>query len=164
MSSQEALEASRRLAKEEGLFVGISSGATCTAALKVGQPWDAATWAAGRPSCELPSLPCPCAGTCMHSRLPTHAAGWRSGSRNCHFRHASCPAPPHTRTPFPAAPARPQVAARPENHGKRIVVMFASIGERYLSTKLFEDLYVEAKEQGFEPWVEKLPPGFRNDA
>lgn len=105
-----------------------------------------------------------CTAASQHMQQGGAAAAAACVQRNCHFRHASCPAPPHTRTPFPAAPARPQVAARPENRGKRIVVMFASIGERYLSTKLFEDLYVEAKEQGFEPWVEKLPPGFRNDA
>ena len=35
VSSQEALVTARRLAKEEGIFVGISSGATGTAALKV---------------------------------------------------------------------------------------------------------------------------------
>lgn len=39
VSDQEALDTARRLFKEEGLFVGISSGAACAAALKVaGRP------------------------------------------------------------------------------------------------------------------------------
>jgi len=35
VTDEQAYEASKRLAKEEGLFVGISSGAACWAALKV---------------------------------------------------------------------------------------------------------------------------------
>jgi len=73
ISGEDAMAMARRMATEEGLFVGISSGASVLAAS--------------------------------------------------------------------------QVAARPENKGKRIVVIIPSFGERYLSTALFQNLWDEAAAQ-----------------
>eukprot|EP00960_Hanusia_phi_P075426 768424-Hanusia_phi.AAC.5 len=43
-----------------------------------------------------------------------------------------------------------EIGKRPDMKGKRIVVIVASFGERYLSTALFSDLLEEAKEQVVE--------------
>ncbi|KAJ1448346.1 tryptophan synthase beta subunit-like PLP-dependent enzyme [Pelagophyceae sp. CCMP2097] len=72
ISSQDSIEMARAMAKQEGIFCGISSGAAVLAAKIVG--------------------------------------------------------------------------SRPENKGKRIVVIIPSFGERYLSTALFQDLWDEAKD------------------
>lgn len=47
--------------------------------------------------------------------------------------------------------AATQLAARPENKGKRIVVIIPSFGERYLSTALFQNLWDEASAMKAEP-------------
>jgi cysteine synthase A len=43
------------------------------------------------------------------------------------------------------------VGARSENKGKNIVVIIPSFGERYLSTVLFQDLFLESQNQSAEP-------------
>ena len=43
-----------------------------------------------------------------------------------------------------------QVASRPENKDKNIVIIIPSFGERYLSTPLFADLRAEAAAQEVE--------------
>ena len=70
VSGEDAMAMARKMATEEGVFCGISSGAAVTAAIRVG--------------------------------------------------------------------------SRPENAGKRIVVIIPSFGERYLSTALFQNLWDEA--------------------
>ena len=47
--------------------------------------------------------------------------------------------------------AAKQLAARPENKGKKIVCIIPSFGERYLSTALYANLWEEATAQQAEP-------------
>ena len=47
--------------------------------------------------------------------------------------------------------AATQIAKRPENAGKRVVVVIPSFGERYLSTALFQNLWDEAANLKAEP-------------
>jgi len=50
--------------------------------------------------------------------------------------------------------AAKQLAARPENKGKKIVAIIPSFGERYLSTALYANLWEEAQAQKAEPLPE----------
>ena len=62
------------------------------------------------------------------------------------------PLPPYKLKVHHTVSCTPQVGARPENRGKLIVTVFASSGERYLSSALYDDLYNESRQQKFEPF------------
>ena len=99
VATQDAKNMARRLALEEGLFVGVSSGAAVSAAIEV------------RP---------------LHF-LFIHIEYLRSIGRLENW-------------------IAWQVASREESHGKLITTLLLSLGERYLSTPLFQDYTDTAKQ------------------
>lgn len=94
VTTEEAMANARRIAREEGILVGISSGANLAACLKVG-----------------------------HLLLPANTININVISLGS-IKHL-------------------QVATRAENKGKMIVTVFASGGERYISTELFDNVREE---------------------
>ena len=161
VTSQEAVEAARKLAREKGIFVGISSGATATAAAKVRpSPRRQQRW--------MPALPCPVSGALRplqvdmdmpHTNLLAVQVAARPENAGKVIGEAGCMpllAPPQLNEGF-SPPTSPQSPTLPHC----AVAVFASFGERYLSTPLWEEVTTEAREQEFEPWVSKhvsMPP------
>ena len=142
VQTKDAIAMARRLAQEEGIFAGISSGAAVAAALRVGplspeserdsQIPCLLTQSVTRSSIYLDSLLTSqryhqgCASAWSESIYSSHANRWQ----------------------------RVQVAERGENRGKLIVTLLPSFGERYLSTPLFQE-YADAAAR--LP-VTRLPP------
>jgi cysteine synthase A len=120
--SNEALDMARRLSLEEGLLVGISSGAAFAAALKV----------------SLLDQPLKPSTHCMCHKLRFQKCLNFSFLQDWAFLVTSflC---------SEIAVLIKQIAKEPENAGKLIVVIFASSAERYLSTALFTNIKEECE-------------------
>ncbi len=120
--SNEALDMARRLSLEEGLLVGISSGAAFAAALKV------------RASCTslLNLLAIACHKLRFQKCLDFSFLQDWAFLVTC----VLC---------LEIAVLMKQIAKEPENAGKLIVVIFPSSAERYLSTTLFTNIKDECE-------------------
>lgn len=111
VTTEEAMTNARRIAREEGILVGISSGANLAACLKV--------------CCLLPT-------NIMYSNITE--------------KYTLCNILLGLHLDFIG---QMQVAARAENKGKMIVTVFASAGERYISTQLFDNVREECMNMTF---------------
>lgn len=110
ISSDDSIDMARRLALEEGLLVGISSGAAVAASLQVSSTHT----------------------VLAHLSFSISMSGaWHSQLIGCCGMAAS----PHHSIMIVTTL---QVANRPENKGKLVVTVLPSFGERYLSSALFQ--------------------------
>ncbi len=210
VTSDEAIAMAKRLALEEGLSVGISSGAAVTAAVKVRHRGccdgllqlqgpaclgcSKGSAAGGTASCSGAKPLCQSGGTAM--LVPVWSPSVRAcialiqtlcvpllesagrqevvAERVLPLRSPTSRVMPQQLRPAllketlrnqpPGKPvalsaclvqtcapfSAPQVAQRPENEGKTIVVIIPSFGERYLSSPLFASIREQAEKLTFQ--------------
>lgn len=138
VSSDDAVEMARKLATTEGLLTGISSGAAVVAALKV------------RSALHAHAHPAHSRGTALPASLLLAQLGFVSARPMPARRRLIVALPTVSRLLWSLCCCRLQVASRPENKDKLVVVVLPSFGERYLSSVLFQSIREEVENMSFE--------------